>query len=531
MLPDGASVRTEFTVEGTSADLQWSPDGTALAFTNKRTTHSFIGLFTPGAAHVRFLDAGVDNDQSPVWSPDSKQIAFLRDPASTTLPIFGAKREGYPWSIRVVAVDTGRGREIFHADPGPGSVYHELASAQQLFWTKEDHIVFGWEKTGWLHLYQLPLTAESASPVDLTPGEGEVEHASLDPARGLLFFSSNHGDLDGRRVWSIQPGLPASLHQVTRQNQIEWAPVAVSGGDVALLSSSYNQSAHAAIVHAGVAQPLAAETVPASFHQASITRPLSVTLPSTDGLTLHAQVFIPQGAGPHPAVVFFHGGSRRQMLPGFHYMYYYSNAYAMNQYLASRGFLVLAVNYRSGIGYGLDFREALHYGATGASEYQDVVAAGQYLRARTDVDPKRIAAWGGSYGGYLTALALARDSDVYAAGVDWHGVHDWNIEFEGLTVPGTLEERQQFERLAYQSSPVAYAAGWKSPVLFVHGDSDRTVPFKETLVMVEMLRQRHVPIEIRVIPNELHDFLLWSDWVAGYQDTARFLEQHFHVNH
>jgi hypothetical protein len=83
------------------------------------------------------------------------------------------------------------------------------------------------------------------------------------------------------------------------------------------------------------------------------------------------------------------------MLLGFHYMYYYSNAYEMNQYLASRGYLVLSVNYRSGIGYGLDFREALHYGAAGASEYNDVQGAGVYLRSREDVDSKRIGVWGG----------------------------------------------------------------------------------------------------------------------------------------
>ena len=125
-------------------------------------------------------------------------------------------------------------------------------------------------------------------------------------------------------------------------------------------------------------------------------------------------------------MIFFHGGSRRQMLLGWHYMDYYHNAYGMNQYLASLGYVVLAVNYRSGIGYGLNFREAINYGASGASEFNDVLGAGLYLRTRPDVDPKRIGLWGGSYGGYLTALGLARASDLFAAGVDFHGVHDWS---------------------------------------------------------------------------------------------------------
>ena len=153
--------------------------------------------------------------------------------------------------------------------------------------------------------------------------------------------------------------------------------------------------------------------------------------PAADGLKLHGQLFLPSGARAgerHPAVVFFHGGSRRQMLLGWHYMQYYHNAYALNQYLASRGYIVLSVNYRSGIGYGMEFREALNYGATGASEFNDVLGAGLYLRSRPDVDPARIGLWGGSYGGYLTALGLARASDLFACGVDFHGVHDWNLE-------------------------------------------------------------------------------------------------------
>src|SRR3954469_5865097 len=97
-------------------------------------------------------------------------------------------------------------------------------------------------------------------------------------------------------------------------------------------------------------------------------------------------------------------------------MYYYHNAYALNQYFANNGYIVLSINYRSGIGYGLDFREALHYGPSGGSEYNDVQGAGVYLRGRSDVDAARIGAWGGSYGGYLVAMALARASGLFRGG-------------------------------------------------------------------------------------------------------------------
>src|SRR3954470_17550367 len=139
----------------------------------------------------------------------------------------------------------------------------------------------------------------------------------------------------------------------------------------------------------------------------------------------------------------------------------------MNQYLASRGYVVLSVNYRSGTGYGMAFREAPAQGATGASEFNDVLGAGLYLRSRPDVDPGRIGLWGGSYGGFLTALGLARASNLFAAGVDFHGVHDLNLEINNFVPAYEPEKRLDVARVAFQSSPMAYVSSWKSPVLLI----------------------------------------------------------------
>lgn len=225
----------------------------------------------------------------------------------------------------------------------------------------------------------------------------------------------------------------------------------------------------------------------------------------------------------HPALLFFHGGSHRQMLLGWHYMEYYNHAYAMNQYLASRGYVVLAVNYRSGIGYGLRFREAPAQGAAGASEFNDVLGAGLYLRSRPDVDPARIGLWGGSYGGYLTALGLARASDLFAAGVDLHGVHDWN---EGIRnfIPDYHPTPEQ-ERLAFESSPMAWLDTWRSPVLLIQGDDDRNVFFSQTIKLTEALRERKVHVEDLVLPDEIHDFLRNASWLAAYHAAVEFFDR------
>ena len=216
------------------------------------------------------------------------------------------------------------------------------------------------------------------------------------------------------------------------------------------------------------------------------------------------------------------------MLLGWHCGYYYNNAYAMNQYLASLGYVVLSVNYRSGIGYGLDFREALNYGATGASEFNDVLGAGLYLRGRPDVDPARVGLWGGSYGGYLTALGLARASDLFAAGVDMHGVHDWNVVLKNFASSYDPTKEQELARLAFESSPMASVKTWRSPVLLIHGDDDRNVPFSETVALAEALRKQGVEFRQLIFPDEIHDFLLHSSWLKAYHAAADFFAEKLH---
>src|SRR5205807_10057538 len=164
---------------------------------------------------------------------------------------------------------------------------------------------------------------------------------------------------------------------------------------------------------------IAASALPGDFPSRQLVVPKQVIFKSEDGLEIHGQLFVPNGrAQAGPALIFMHGGPIRQMMLGFHYMDYYHNAYAMNQYMASRGYVVLSVNYRTGIMYGRHFREPKDGGPRGGAEYRDIVAAGKYLQSLPNVDAKRIGVWGGSYGGYLTAMGLAHDSDLFGAGVD-----------------------------------------------------------------------------------------------------------------
>ncbi|HYT99010.1 MAG TPA: prolyl oligopeptidase family serine peptidase [Gemmatimonadales bacterium] len=526
-LADSAKPEQLVHARGTAQALRWSPDGAKLAFASGRGDHGFIGVYDVAAKTLRFLDPSVDRDVEPVWSPDGAQIAFIRIPAAEpTLP-FTPRRVAPPWSIRVADVATGRGREVWKADAGRGSAFREIVAKNQLLWGAGSRLVFPWEKDGWTHLYAVPLSGGAAAL--LTPGAFEVEHVTRTPDGREVVFSSNQDDLDRRHVWrvSVAGGKPQA---VTSGTGIEWAPAVASDGKaVALLRADARKPPRPAILTgSGPARELAAGAIPADFPEAALVEPQQVLLSASDGVIVHGQLFLPRNLRPgerRPAVIFFHGGSRREMLLGWHYLYYYRNAYALNQYLASRGFIVLSVNYRSGIGYGLEFREALHYGAQGASEFGDVLGAGLYLRGRGDVDPKRIGLWGGSYGGFLTAMGLARASDLFAAGVDLHGVHQWNVEIRNWVPDYDPEQRADFAKLALESSPIAYVKDWRSPVLLIQGDDDRNVQFSQTVDLAAALRPLGVEVEQLVFPDEVHDFLTHAHWLAAYHAAAEFLER------
>ena len=326
---------------------------------------------------------------------------------------------------------TGTAKQVWKADAGYGSAFQAVVADSQLYWGAGDRLVFPWEKDGWLHLYSVPATGGKATL--LTPGNFEVEYVNITPdrrAHDLQLEPGRHRPAAhlvgaGRRFGEARSQLPR------KSSGSEWQPVDDERRQHGAACTPTRQvPPHVMVIWPdGNAHSLLENMLPSTFAATALVAPQAVMITATDGMQIQAQLFVPKDlkAGEkRPALIFFHGGSRRQMLLGWHYNYYYRNAYAMNQWLASQGYIVLSVNYRSGIGYGLDFREALNYGARAAPEFNDVMGAGLYLKSRADVDPARIGLWGGSYGGYLTAMGLSRASDLFAAGVDFHGVHDWN---------------------------------------------------------------------------------------------------------
>lgn len=521
--------KRSFFVRGRVTDFSWSPDGKKILFVSNRRDHSFIGMYTDSLQPIHWMAPSVARDISPRWSPDGKKIAFIRRDASGGKPDSITARRHQPWSIMVADVATARAEKIWTA---PRTLRGSVPGTQggtNLHWVEGNQLVFVSYMDGWPHIYSIPSTG--GQPLLLTKGNYMLEHIRLSPDKKWILASANTGpdtaDLHRRHIVKI-PVDRASVELLTPGPGIEAFPV-VTGDQqhIAFISATAQRPGVLAIMpFSGGAIRLVGESkIPANFPSNQLVTPKPVRFRASDGMPVYAQLFEPPGPrGKKPAVVFIHGGPQRQMLLGWHYGDYYSNTYALNQYLASKGFVVLSVNYRLGIGYGYEFQYPKNWGSYGASEYLDVKAAGEWLAQQSFVDANRIGTYGGSYGGYLVALALGKDSKLFKAGVDVHGVHTNEEDYprlDGEQAPDAAYARKTI----WTSSPVAWVKTWTSPVLFIHGDDDGNVPFSETVDLVKRFEQLGKPYESLVIPDETHHWMRYYNQVRVDEAIAEFLQR------
>ncbi len=526
--------RNLFSTKGSVGSLQWSPDGSKLLFTVSRGDHSFIGIFRDSATAIQWIDPSFTRDLSPRWSPDGRQIVFVRRAAGGGAPDSITTNQHQPWAIHIADVSTGRSTRIWKA---PGTLQGSVPATNgryNLHWAADNRIVYVSYEDGWPHLYSIP--AAGGKPLLLTPGNFMVEHVKLSPDKKWILFSTNTGpdknDYERRHVARV-PVDKAAMEVLTPGTGIETFPVVTGDGkNIALLSADAQRPTVVAVTPFGGRSAgdkmvlVGKDLVPAAFPSGRFVTPSPVVFSAEDGKKVYGQLFTPASAtGKTPAIVFIHGGPQRQMLVGWHYGDYYANTYALNQYLVSKGFIVLSVNYRLGIGYGYDFQHPAGSWANGASEYLDVRAAGKWLSEQPGVDASRIGVYGGSYGGFLTAMALARDSRLFAAGVDIHGVHNLTLSAPATDEVEKASDLELARRLSWTSSPVAYLDGWTSPVLLIHGDDDSNVSFHQTIDLARRFEQKGFAFEQLVIPDETHHWMRYANQLRVDAAVADFFQR------
>jgi dipeptidyl-peptidase-4 len=549
---------------GTNSNPRWSPDGSKIAFVSTRNHHSYIAIYDVKKRTVHYMSPDVDFDNSPTWSADGKQIAFTRRPglafgqmvsptggAAGGAPQLGGRGaapgggrggggggrggRGGPTAAELArpglfssAFEDGSTLKIMIGDPSTGESreFWRNTSSDRVFtainainWVG-DALLFQLEPEEWVRMYALNTKQPRSAPYILTPGEGAMEHTGFSTDGQWMFFSTNVGDIDRRHIYKVR--VTGGEPERVTLGEIETYPVPLSSGKyVATLSATALRPQSVGIWPTAANSPASSAkiiypTLAKDFPMDAQVTPTNVTLTAEDGIKFNNQLFIPKGTQPNekkPAIIFVHGGPARQMLLGYHYLSFYHVFYAVNQWLASQGYVVLSVNYRSGIGYGKSFRQSPGIGANGKTEYRDVIAAGKWLQQHPNVDPKRVGIWGLSYGGLLTAEALARNSDVFITGVDLAGVH-----LQGNSLADTS--------LSYKSSSISEIAKWKSPVLLLHGDDDRNVDFGQTVGLVQLLRANKVYYELMVIPDDVHETLLHSRWMTFFVKMESWLDKY-----
>lgn len=498
-------------LKGECGSIQWSPDGSGFAFVCNRTDHTYIGVYTNPAAPIKWIAPSFARDASPRWSPDGKKLAFIRTPgqvpaatsapsgpAGTTqpaAPASGGRIAVQPWAIWTADVATGKGSLLWKTGETPRSGLPGTDGGANLYWAA-NRIVFCSYQDGWPHMYAIG--PDGGEAMLLTPGDFQAEQVKLSSDSKWLIFSGNTGpdkrmDIDRRHILRVSVD-KADMEVLTPGTEMETYPVLTGDGStVAMFSASGQRPLTVAVMSLSTRKLklVGEKLIPADFPVKQMVNPRQVVYTSADGQLVHAQLFESAG-GPakKPAVVYIHGGPQRQMLLGWHHMDYYAIDYALNQYLASMGFIVLSVNYRQGIGYGYDFNRPEKPGVN----YIDVKSGGEWLAAQPNVDTARLGVYGGSAGGALTATALARDAKLFKAGVIIHG---------------------------NSAEPLDT---WTSPTMIIHGDDDRNVAYSAGVSLVKRFEEKGSPyFEYLSIPDDSHHWMAHSNILKVNNAVAEFL--------
>jgi dipeptidyl aminopeptidase/acylaminoacyl peptidase len=386
------------------------------------------------------------------------------------------------------------------------------------------------EREGWMHLYSLDVTASNPAPKALTSGKWEVASARLSKDRTKIFFTASevHPGEQQFYTMSVDGGPFARITTTTGGHEITVSPDEKTLAD---LYSTINRppELHIQAFAAGAPAKKITTTPTAEWLAFKWLEPKVISYKARDGAMVYARLYTPEMIGAkrdpkRPAVVFVHGAGYLQ----FAHKYWSQNYYREHMFhtlLAARGYVVLAPDYRGSSGYGRDWRTGI-YEHMGGKDLDDTVDGAKFLVTAERVDPKRIGIYGGSYGGFLTLMALFTTPDVFAAGAALRPVTDWAHYNHSYTAP-ILGLPQANPEAYKRSSPIYFAEGLKNQLLICHGMVDTNVFYQDTVrLMQRLIELRKETWSVAPYPVENHAFTDDTSWSDEYRRILRLFEQY-----
>ena len=391
-----------------------------------------------------------------------------------------------------------------------------------LGWMKNDReVYFVSEKTGYAHLYAVAFTG--GEPRALTSGNWEVLNVRQSVDKSKFWLVANAEGPADQYVYEM----PGDGGPLVRISKAPGKHTAVPSPDEKWIADIYSYTNKPPELYVQEDRPLQdltrLTTSPnPEFNQYPWQDPPIVMVPARDGVQVPAHLFkpanYPKGG---PAVIFVHGSGYLQNVD--HKWSTYFREYMFHHILEERGFLVLDVDYRGSAGYGRDWRTAV-YRHMGGKDLDDIVDAAKFAVARYGADPKKIGLYGGSYGGFITLMAMFTAPDTFAAGAALRPVSDWANYNHGYT-SDILNTPQDDPEAYRKSSPIYFAEGLKGALLICHGMVDTNVEFQDTVRLIQRLIELHKENwSVAPYPVEDHSFVQPSSWADEYKRILKLFE-------
>ena len=391
-------------------------------------------------------------------------------------------------------------------------------------WLPDGRVWFVSEADGFAHLYSA--RGDGGDRRQLTSGKWEVLDAQLSPDRQWFWFHSSEASPYEIQFYRMPVG-GGGRERLTERSGGHQVSVSPDGAWFADLFSTFNRPPEIFLQPArSRAEAVQLTTSPtAEWLRGPWIDPPIITIPASDGVQVPAHIYRPSDLGAKPngaAVIFVHGAGYLHDVT--RYWSYYFREYMFHHLLASRGYVVLEVDYRASAGYGRDWRTAI-YRHMGGRDLQDQVDASRYLEREYGIAPEHVGIYGGSYGGFLTLMALFTEGQHFGAGAALRSVTDWSHYDHGYTA--RILNVPPGDSVAYrQSSPIYFAEGLNRPLLIAHGMVDTNVEFQDVVRLTERLIELgKTGWELAVYPAEDHGFVRPDSWTDEYTRILNLFER------